>query len=170
MSRKHNNSRRTAVLTVLAWLVSVVLLLGAPYSAGVVADQTEASVIVKLRPVGGARVHGTVTLTAAGAKTFAVLIVRRLEPDAHPVALIHTGTCSDLAHLSASTLFLPRLHENARGTARGSGRIHGPDAGGANDNVSLSQLTRSRNVTVIMARAHLVACGQVRTDTLSRLA
>jgi hypothetical protein len=128
------------------------------------------TVIVQLRPIGHVRVRGSVTLLASGARTIALVEVYHLALGAQPFAVIHAGSCSDLAHLSASSLFLPALEENAQGTATGAGRgvfishqraVHGPDAGGSNQNVLLSALVRFRDVIVVSTRQGLVACGRI---------
>lgn len=118
-------------------------------------------VTVRLQPVGHSRVTGTVRLSTAGARTKAVLDVRHLPPGANAFPVIHAGRCSDPAHLSASSLFLPSIKADAQGRAMGTGWMHGPDAGGRNRNVRLSWITGGHDVIVIYTRTRLVACGDI---------
>lgn len=124
-------------------------------------------VTVRLQPVGRGRVTGTVRLIAAGAQTKAVLDVRHLPPGSDADAVVHAGTCPDLARLSASFASLPGLKANARGRATGTGWVRGPIKGF--ENVRLAAITGSHDVIVIelllgpkpYRRSRLVACGAI---------
>jgi hypothetical protein len=144
-------------------IIGILILLSgvAAPTQGVDARSAPRSVTVHIFPAGHSGTRGTLTLTAAGKRTIAVILLRHLRPHAHPYAVMHAGTCSDLKHISASSLFLPKLTEDAKGTARGTGRVHGPDAGGWNQDVDLQSLLRGGDVVVVYANDMLVACGNV---------
>jgi hypothetical protein len=126
----------------------------------VLARGTSRTVRVRLHPVGGGQVHGTVTLTAAGGGTRVSLDVSGLPPRARAAALIHYGTCSDLAHLSASFASLPPLRANAKGRARAAGRalpLARPSL-----NVRLSVLADGHHaIVIVLPGKGLVACGTI---------
>jgi hypothetical protein len=119
------------------------------------------AVTVRLQSAQHWKVTGSVRFVAAGARTRTLVDVRHLPPHANPSAIIHAGSCSDLAHLSASALFLPPLREDATGTATGTGWVHGPDAAEWNKSVRLSDLLRFSDVVVVVTRSGVVACGKI---------
>src|SRR5436305_10461831 len=91
------------------------------------AQPSPSSVTVPILPVQHSGIRGTLVLRGAGKRTMAVVTLRHLPPHARPWIGLKSGRCSDLHHISASTLFLPTLVENTQGTATGTGRVHGPD-------------------------------------------
>ncbi len=150
---------RTATAALL--FIGLLLGIGAPALA------TPKSVMVRLHPVGRSHVTGTVTFIAAGNYTKTMVDVRHLPHGARPFAVMHAGACSNLARLSASSMFLPALRMRGGGRATGSGWLHGPDAGGT-WKVHLWEVTGGGSVVVVGLEVPrgskrvppLVACGE----------
>ena len=87
------------------------------------------------------------------------LDVSGVPPGARAEARIHYGTCSDLAHLSASSASLPNLRANAKGRARATGRVL---TAMQRQNVRLAVLADGHHVIVIVLPGRgLVACGTI---------
>jgi hypothetical protein len=112
-------------------------------------------VTVRLAPVDGWSVRGTVILTGVGAGTRAVLDVKGLPDGARAVSRLHAGTALD--GLSASFAPLPKLRADEAGRARASGRILFQ----GREPVALADVADAEHVIVVALQGEVVAYGVV---------
>jgi len=112
-------------------------------------------VTVRLAPVDGSSVRGTIVLTGVSSGTKAVLDVKGLPGGARAVTRLHAGT--GLESLGASFAPLPKLRADAAGRARASGRVLFQ----GREPVALADIADAGHVIVVALRGEILAYGVV---------
>lgn len=130
----------------IAFVILVLLL-----APGMVMAQEE--IIVQLDPVGESGVRGTVTLTATGNGTNAVLDIEGLAPGANAQATMHANTC---AMPSASFTALPVLNADATGRAAATGSVLFRGM----EDIALATIADGEHIIIIQTE-QIVACGVI---------
>jgi hypothetical protein len=133
----------------LVWVSLIILALLLWPGKGI----AQASVTVKLDPVGGSGVSGTATLTAMGEGTQVELDIQGLAPGTTARATMQANTC---AMPSASFATLPDLTAAATGraTATGSVLFRGTD------DVALETMADGAHILTIQV-GDMAACGVI---------
>lgn len=146
-------------MSIVSIIAAAVLAAASPSAPGGTRDDGRPVPTAVLRPVAGSGVYGSASFAphpSGGA--VAVLVVRRLEPDAVAQARLYAGT--SLRSLGASFTLLPELRANRRGYARAQGRVLYRGV----DDVAFADIADGEHSVVIVSRGRIVAFGVVPRD------
>lgn len=145
-------------MSIIALIAAAVLAASPPTPDGARDDGRPVPTAV-LRPVAGSGTYGSASFAPHGSGgSVAVLVVRRLKPNAAAQARLYAGT--SLGSLGASFTLLPDLRANRRGYARSQGRVLYRGV----EDVAFEDVADGRHSVVIVSRGRVVAFGVVPRD------